>query len=175
MKGINKVISKEIQKENYFNPNWEMENKNNNQWVKIYYETIDKLIKDGAIVNDYNKLIIKKYVTNSRNEIGEWKYCRHHIDEIKISGAIYSQDIDMMEHYKIDKTILITYEQHLLLHYIIVNANTTWPNHGMLKGIANHFITFNDSFNYWNKVVKEMCNVYNIPYEENWKDKLSVK
>lgn len=40
---------------------------------------------------------------------------RYHIDEIMISGAIYKE----LEEYKYGKSILINYDQHLLLYHII--------------------------------------------------------
>lgn len=156
--------TREQQFEHFYNRQLFKEKYKDNPWVKIYYKLISDLAAEGAIIDKYNEIIIKDHYVNVRNEVGQWTYCRHHIDEIMISGAIYKE----LEEYKYGKSILINYDQHLLLHYIIVMANTTFPYDGMVVGLKYYFNDYAESVEYWDKVVSKISSKYNVPYEPGW-------
>ncbi len=145
----------------------------NNLWVKKYYEIIKRFKLEKSPVSKFNKLKINKYYKNYLNEVGQWNYCRHHIDEIKISGAIYSAHPQTKEYYKTGDVILVTYEQHLFLHYLIVMAKTTMPNHGMIVGLKFHFNDAKKCIEYWDKVIQKMCEKYLVKYDKNWSENLT--
>lgn len=92
------------------------------------YNDFVKNLKINRPVGPFNKLKIKDYFTNERLEYGIWKYQRHHLKEITISGATYKT----MPEIQTDDAILVDYIEHFLLHYLIVLAETTTPNHGMI-------------------------------------------
>ncbi|TQC51616.1 hypothetical protein E1I18_01780 [Mycoplasmopsis mucosicanis] len=162
----------EYQKDNFFAKDWEEKTIKSNKWVKIYYEIIEKLVQDGAIVDSYMNLVISKHRKNFKNEIGQWNFCRHHIDEIKISGAIFSKAPEMKKYYEIGKSILISFDEHLFLHYIIVMAQTTIPNNGMMIPLQLWFNDWNKSLDYWDKKVIQQCKKYSVPYVKDWQKNL---
>ncbi|WP_427902860.1 hypothetical protein [Metamycoplasma alkalescens] len=168
--GVDKQIN------NFLSPE-EFENEQkNNPWVKIYYQVIDKMVAEGAIIKPYNILNIKEHRNrNSKNEIGQWNYCRHHIDEIRISGAIFKEHPATSEHYKTADAILITFDQHLFLHYIIVMAQTTYPNNGMIVPLYSFFKDADKNFLYWDKKVQELCQKYSVPYYSDWNKYLTIR
>lgn len=139
------------------------------KWIKIYHDFIDKL-KETRPTGPYNKLDIKKYYTNERVGIFGWLYSRHHIDEINISGAILK---DMPE-YKTGETIIVDYKEHYLLHYIIVLAGTTAPNHGMVVPLVRSGLTFLDAVLEWDNLMVDACEKYKIEYVEDWTLKLTI-
>ncbi len=159
-------------KENFFNEDTFKQRTKDNIWVKKYYEVIDKFKLNGKIVDGFNRIKIEKYYKNFRNEIGQWNYQRHHINEIKISGAILKSDFN--ENYKKDLAILVTFDEHLFLHYLIVMAKTTSPNDGMLVPLNLWFKDENKSIEYWDKKIQEMCIKYNVDYIRDWPSRLDT-
>ena len=139
------------------------------KWMKVYYELIEKL-KETRPVGPYKKLDIKKYYTNERVGIYGWKYNRHHIDEIDISGAILKE----IPEYNTMDTIIVDYFEHFLLHYIIVLAQTTSPNHGMIVPLVQGGMNVLEAIHEWDKIVVESCKKYNIEYVEDWHKKLTI-
>ena len=130
-----------------------------NKWEKIYYDLIDTLKKQGRPVGVFKSLNIKSYYANEEIENCGWKYNRHHIDEIKISGAILKETPE----YKTGEAIIVDLMEHLLLHYIIVMAKTTKPNYGMLMTLR----TCDDPLETWEKYAKEGCQKFNIEFDKN--------
>ncbi len=135
------------------------------KWINQYGAFIIKLLKSGRPKGVYKSLAIKKYYENKRNEFGQWIYHRHHIDEIIFSGAILKQN---KLAYDQGLSIIVSIEEHLFLHYLIVCANTTYPNHGMLLSIDLNMAL-------WEDVVQKYCEMYNIEYKTNWKDNLTFQ
>ncbi|MBZ4195633.1 hypothetical protein LAD73_02820 [Mycoplasma sp. 1331] len=160
------IVNKQIL--NYLYPEEFIKEQKDNIWVKIYYDTIDKFVKKGAILGNYNKLKNRKHLKNFRNEVGQWNYCRHHIDEIKISGAIFKNEPTLSNYYKVEKSVLVTYEEHLLLHYLIVMSKITYPNNGMIVGLNFYFNNYAKCVEYWDKTVKKLCKEYSVPYDPEW-------
>ncbi|WP_262337581.1 hypothetical protein [Mycoplasma nasistruthionis] len=109
----------------------------------------------------FDKLKIVNYYKNYKlNETYGWKYQRHHIEEIYISGAILQT---YKEAYAKGLSIIVTQEQHCLLHYLIVLAQTTIPNNGMLVQV---------DIATWDKFVKQQCEIFEVEYVPNWHDYL---
>ncbi len=169
---LNEKLLFERQIKYLFDENFFEKEKLQNFWVRKYYGIIEKFKEEGCVVGPYNEIKISKYYTNFKNEVGQWNYCRHHIDEIKISGEIYKFHPDTKELYKTGNSILITFDQHLFLHYLIVMASTTMPNNGMLVPLNLWFNDTEKSIEYWSKKNKEMCKKYFVPYDDYWADKL---
>lgn len=149
--------------------NWKEKNLSN-KWVKTYYDVIEQLINVySRKIDNFNKL--KKYFRNGeiKNHLTDygWKWCRHHIDEIKISGSIYQSKFRDL--YDTGVSILITVEEHFLLHYIIVMADQTFPNNGMLISLSK----FDNPKNEWDQIVQKMCQIFNVEYDSSWLKKLS--
>ncbi|MCL2642988.1 MAG: hypothetical protein FWD52_05720 [Candidatus Bathyarchaeota archaeon] len=138
-----------------------------NKWVKIYYELIETLKKQGRPLGVFKSLNIKSHYVNEMVGQCGWKYARHHIDEIKISGAILK---DMPE-YQTGQAIIVDLMEHLLLHYIIVMANTTEPNHGMLVYLQY----CDDPLATWEKYAIAGCKKFAIEFDENWTKNLTFR
>ncbi|WP_211305576.1 hypothetical protein [[Mycoplasma] phocae] len=166
--------SPENQITNLRNPNWKEENLTN-KYVKIYYEIIDKLKNETDfkhVVMPFNKLRIKKYAKNFLEfKTKVWYFQRHHIDEIKISGAIFRT----LEDYKYGEAILVSIEEHFFLHYLIVLAQTTYPNNGMLVQLSWSEDTniINNKKEYWAKIAKKYCLKYGLEYDSSFLDKIT--
>ncbi|MDR2719337.1 MAG: hypothetical protein LBC03_00835 [Nitrososphaerota archaeon] len=137
-----------------------------NKWVKIYYELIETLKKQGRPFGVFKSLNIKSHYVNEIVGQCGWKYARHHIDEIKISGALLKN----MPEYQTGQAIIVDLTEHLLLHYIIVMANTTNPNHGMLVYLQH----CDDPLATWEKYATEGCKKFAIKFDKNWKKKLTI-
>lgn len=135
-----------------------------NKWVNVYHDLIETLKKQGRPVGAFKSLVIKKHYTNEKVENCGWKYCRHHIDEISISGS----DLKAKPEYETGEAIIVDVVEHSLLHYIIVCANTTTPNHGMLL-----MFRAEDPLDTWEEFAKEGCKKFNIEFDENWRENLA--
>ncbi|QDF64986.1 hypothetical protein FIV53_01540 [Mycoplasma nasistruthionis] len=134
-----------------------------NKWIKIYFQVVEKLLKYHNMRQPlpFDKLKIVNYYKNYKlNETYGWKYQRHHIEEIYISGAILQT---YKEAYAKGLSIIVTQEQHCLLHYLIVLAQTTIPNNGMLVQV---------DIATWDKFVKQQCEIFEVEYVPNWHDYL---
>lgn len=140
----------------------------NEKWITVYDELIEKLKKTRP-TGPYNKLDIKKYYVNERVGVYGFRYNRHHIEEITISGAFFK---DMLE-YKTAEAIIVDYHEHFLLHYIIVLAETTSPNHGMTQPMTMGGMSMSAAVAEWDKLVIEACKKYNIEYVKDWTKKLT--
>ncbi|WP_427867458.1 hypothetical protein [Mycoplasmopsis arginini] len=159
--------------EDFFSPKEFLEREKKNIWVKRYYQVIEIMEKKGAIIGPYNEIRISDYYTNFKNEIGQWNYCRHHIDEIRISAQEFSsKESGMYEYYKISESILINFDQHLFLHYLIIMAKTTSPNDNMLYQLNRTFDDDKKSFEYWDNIIQKYCQEYAIPYRKTWRNNL---
>lgn len=139
---------------------------NINKWVKIYYDLIENLKIKGRPFGPYNSLVINKYYINEQIENCVWKYSRHHLAEIEISGA----KLKNLPGYQSGDAIIVDLIEHCLLHYLIVMAKTTSPNHGMVlmfKKTENPIAT-------WEYYIKEGCKKFNITFDENWRQNLTI-
>ncbi|MCV3754328.1 hypothetical protein [Ureaplasma zalophigenitalium] len=132
-------------------------------WIKIYYDLIDLWKTRGHLTGPFKSLKCSDYQKNYRLPNGQWKYQRHHIDEINISGLVLK--VRFPDEYKNSEAIIITFEQHLLLHYIIVNARTTYPNNGMLKQTG---------VDEWDAIVQLECTEHQVPYFSGWYNHFST-
>ncbi|WP_369085937.1 hypothetical protein AB5V95_00345 [Metamycoplasma spumans] len=171
-KFLNEKLLFERQFKYLFDENFFKKDQRQNFWVRKYYEIIEKFEEEGCIIGPYNEIKISKYHTNFKNEVGQSNYCKHHIDEIKISEAIYKFHPDTKELYKTGNSILITFDQHLFLHYLIVMASTTKPNSSMIMHLNSWFNDLNKCIEYWDKKNREMCVKYSVPYINQWFNKL---
>ncbi|UUM20087.1 MULTISPECIES: hypothetical protein [unclassified Mycoplasma] len=136
-----------------------------NPWISTYVELLNKLKSKYGLTNfeNYSELHIKDYVQNEKiDELGVWKYQRHHIDEFVVSGATIIQN---EQWYHQGLSLIVSFEEHCLLHYIIVMAGFTSPNDGML------FQT--KTIQRWDQIVKEQCEIFGIKYVKNWTKYLS--
>ncbi|MBN0970520.1 hypothetical protein [Mycoplasma phocoeninasale] len=159
------------QKKNLYDPFWLKKN-SDNKYVKIYYEIIQELNSDKSefihIIKPYNKLAIRYYANNSLDPKTKlWKYQRHHIDEIKISGAIFSR----MKEYRTSDAILVTAEEHFFLHYLIVMAQTTTPNAGILR----QWESLEQGLEYWVEMARKYCLKYNLKYDNTFLDLIKLE
>lgn len=139
------------------------------KWVNIYHEFIEKLKKTRPI-GPYNRLDIKKYYVNERAGIFGWEYNKHHIEEINISGA----KLKNMPEYITGQAIIVDFMEHYLLHYIIVLAQTTVPNHGMIVPMVRGGMSVSNAILEWDELVMEACKKYEIEYVPNWDEKLTI-
>ncbi|MBU4691159.1 hypothetical protein [Mycoplasma zalophi] len=133
-------------------------------FVDKYVEFIKKLcIKYNQIPTPFEKLKISDFIKIKNYKVTSkmWKYQRHHIDEMWISGAILAS---MKKEYAQGLSVVCSNEEHLFLHYLIVCNNQTSPNDGMLMQTDLAF---------WDRVVKKMCQENNIIYNKNWTSLLS--
>lgn len=142
---------------------------NSNKWVSIYNDLIEKLKKERPY-GQFDKLKIKQYYKNVQNPPYGWEYNRHHIDEIKISGAVIKETPE----YNTGECLIVNTIEHYLLHYIIVMAETTKPNHGMLESLRQSGMNLIDAIDKWEKIAKEGCASYNIEFDPEWKYKLTI-
>ena len=99
-----------------------------NKWIEKYHNVINSLKEQGRPTGVFSTLDIKKHYKNERVESCGWKFNRHHIEEISISGT----RLKKLPQYETGEVIIVDLTEHLLLHYIIVMAGTTKPNTGML-------------------------------------------
>ncbi|CAT04704.1 Uncharacterised protein [Mesomycoplasma conjunctivae] len=130
-------------------------------FIEQYFYFIEKLVKQNRPSDKYKNLKIGKYYKNfivkdKFLKTNVWFYQRHHIEEISISGAILQAN---KEKYENGLSIILTWEEHAFVHYLIVCANTTLPNYGMLMQL---------DFTTWDQIAKKYCKEYNIKYIENW-------
>jgi len=137
-----------------------------NKWIAIYYAVIEKLQQQGRPIGVFKSLHIKSYYVNGKGKHSAWQYHRHHIDEIKISGAHLKE----MPEYKTGIAIIVDFAEHLLLHYIIVMANTTSPNHGMYVSIEN----CKDKIGVWEEYAIEGCKRFGIEFDDSWRENLTL-
>ncbi|WP_051617743.1 hypothetical protein [Mycoplasmopsis iners] len=134
----------------------------NNEYVNYYFKVVEQLLKKyNQIPTAYKDLKISNIVGKNYKVNGNWKYHRHHIEEIFLSGAFLQSD---KEHYAQGLSLVVSIEEHSFLHYLIVNAGLTEPNDGMLMSI---------SLTQWDTWAKEFCKIYNIPYDPCWTKKLT--
>ncbi|HKM29907.1 MAG TPA: hypothetical protein VJZ51_04050 [Bacilli bacterium] len=139
------------------------------KWLAIYEEFITKL-KETRPNGPYNKLDISKHYTNESVGMYGWRYSRHHIDEINISGATLK---DMPE-FKTGDSIIVDFNERFLLHYMIVLAGNTMPNHGMVTPLIKSGLTSAEAIKKWDELVVEACKTYNIEYVPGWTKKLTI-
>ncbi|UUD36420.1 hypothetical protein NPA08_01105 [Mycoplasmopsis citelli] len=143
-------------------------NKNNdfsqNEWVSIYFEVLNKILDKYQLNNflPYKDLRIKDYVKNYKISENSWKYQRHHVDEIFISGAELMLD---KEKYNNGLSLIVSFEEHCFLHYLIVLSDLTNPNHGMLMQI---------SLEQWDAIIRKQCYFFNVKYIEDWVKNLTI-
>lgn len=139
------------------------------RYVYKYYSFIEYLKKvRGRPVGTYNNMPIRNYYKNIKIPPFGWKYNRHHIKEIKISGAIYKN----LKEYQTDEVILVDYIEHYLLHYLIVLAGTTTPNYGMVMPLIGEGYTMPEAIIEWDSLVARHARRYRIEYVPNWHTKL---
>lgn len=139
-------------------------------WIEEYYKTIEKL-KEIRPYGIFGKLKINKYYKNSKNPPYGWLFNRHHIEEIDISGSELEKDI---ERYKKGTAIIVKTNEHLLLHYIIICAKTTNPNHGMLIPIVRSGISKAEAIVKWDRKMRYMTGFFDVPFNEDWYMNLSL-
>ncbi|QJR44384.1 hypothetical protein [Mycoplasma miroungirhinis] len=124
-----------------------------------YVEFIHYLcIKYHQKPTPFSKLKIIDVIKTKNSKITKsmWKYQRHHIDEMWISGVILASS---EKEYHQGLSIVCSYEEHLFLHYLIVCSNQTSPNNGMLM---------QTSLSFWNKTIIKMSKKYDIIYLKDW-------
>ena len=141
----------------------------NDKWVSIYENFLIKL-RETRPTGPYNRLDISKHYTNELVETFGWRYNKHHIEEINTSGAI----LKTKPEYKTGESIIVDFMEHYLLHYIIVLAGTTSPNHGMVVPMVRGGLNVLDAVMEWDDLVVESCKKYNIEYVPNWTRKLTI-
>ncbi|KDE42910.1 hypothetical protein [Metamycoplasma hyosynoviae] len=126
-----------------------------------YFEVIKKMSKTNPIAK-FNELKISDYYKNYKVPTSKgmmWKYNRHHLIEINITGAlINSKGLESRELIN-TPAIIVSLEQHAFLHYLIVLTQRTLPNDGIRLQISDHE---------WDKIIQEQCKIYDIPYISNW-------
>ncbi|WP_051622790.1 hypothetical protein, partial [Mycoplasmopsis primatum] len=135
-----------------------------NKMAEKWYFDVIKQISLNHPIDKYNKLKISNYYKNYRVKTSKgmmWKYNRHHIIEIYISGALLWNDSLIAQKYLNTDSIIVTLEEHAFLHYLIVLSQNTFPNDGITNQI---------SYGEWIKIIKKLCVEYNIPYIENWQE-----
>ncbi|MGB3973113.1 MAG: hypothetical protein WBL58_03005 [Peptococcia bacterium] len=137
------------------------------KWIKTYFKVIDKLKRYRA-VGPYNEL---KIVGNRPAPPHGWLFNRHHIDEIYTSGAKLMETPE----YQTGECIVVNYTEHYLLHYIIVMAQTTFPNHGMLMNPIKVNYTITQAIDLWEEQIKIGCEKFNVEFDENWRKILTYK
>ncbi len=79
-----------------------------------------------------------------------------------------------MPEFQTDDAILVDYIEHFLLHYLIVLAETTTPNHGMIVPLIQSGLSIKESKDYWDKIVKDNASKYNIEYITGWTKRLTI-
>ncbi|MFV9451840.1 hypothetical protein ACNF36_02890 [Mycoplasma sp. 4463] len=133
------------------------------KYKKMYFDLCDRIIKEyNTKILPFRHQNIKLYKLSNYQENEQWFFHRHHIDEIHISGAELKTD---KEAYRNGLSIVVSYEQHALLHYLIVLNNETYPNHGMLMMME---------LKEWDEIVQKRCKKWDIPYVPEWKQNLSI-
>lgn len=130
---------------------------------KWYFEVIKKLSYIRPI-NNFNNLKISNYFKNYKIKTTQglvWKYNRHHIIEINISGAELWNNPLVNKKFINTESIIVTLEEHAFLHYLIVLTQRTYPNDGITNQV---------SYNEWNAIIENQCVKFNLPYITNWKE-----
>ncbi len=135
-------------------------------YKKFYFNVIDHL-KEKYRQKPFpykDKTMIKKLglVNKQCKEYNDnWYYQKHHIIEIDVSGATLKNDKERNDN---ELAIVCNIEEHAFLHYLIVCNQSTKPNHGFLLMM---------NLEQWDNAVKKLCQEYNVPYDKDWKTKLT--
>ncbi|WP_406615111.1 hypothetical protein ACJA25_02690 [Mycoplasmopsis hyopharyngis] len=126
-----------------------------------YFDVVKKMSKTNPIAN-YNELKISDHYKNYRIPTSKgmmWKYNRHHLIEINITGALINSKAPEAKELINTPAIIVSLEQHAFLHYLIILSQRTFPNDGLRLQISDYE---------WDKFIQEQCKIYQIPYIPNW-------
>ncbi|UUD35981.1 hypothetical protein NPA08_03420 [Mycoplasmopsis citelli] len=149
------------------------------KWVAIYYEVLLQLLlkynytnfipyktykeqeKDNKIPGNY---FLKKYRPLKSDTIKfVWKFNMHHIDEIYYT----SSDLKKLKIYDNGLSLKVSFEEHCFLHYLIVLANFRDIHGGVLYALKDPQKI--------DEIIQQQCQVFNIEYVSNWRDKIKNK
>ncbi|UUM19687.1 MULTISPECIES: hypothetical protein [unclassified Mycoplasma] len=149
---------------------YEKQRKDIKKWITIYFQILNEFLSSHENFKmdhfiPYSELNIQEYIKtknpkipNFYNTNGDsvYKYHRHHVDEIFLT----KNDLISSNLYNYGPSIIVTYQEHCLLHYLIVMAQLAKPNNGMLHVTCD--------FKNWDAIVQKMCNKLHIEYVEGW-------